>query len=413
MLPSWSARVTRRSPDWRFLATLASISLVGPLAIHMFLPAMPVIKSVFAISDALVGLTYSAALLVMAVSTLIYGSLSDRYGRRPVLLAGLFLFTLGSFVSGMADSVYGLIAGRVIQALGAGCGVTLARAIARDAYGTEGLVKVIAYLTMAYTLGPMLATLFGGMLIDMAGWRSLFWLAATSGLLIATASWGMLYETHPKDESRRKTSGFVHDFVALFSHLRFTAFVLQTGFSSGLFYAMAAAASFLMKDYLGRSATEFGIYFMAFPVGFFLGNLLSSRLSQRFGIENMVLAGSVVNFLAIVLLSASILAGYLSPLVIFIPGFLITFGQGIALPNAQVGAMRVIPSLSGTAAGIGVFFQSFLGAVFAQTYSLLADGTPIPMVVIVLTGAILTLAAGVIPFVLEHRGRAAPGGPVR
>ncbi len=400
----------RRVPNRRFLVTLASISLIGPLAIHMFLPAMPVIKSVFAISDALVGLTYSAALLVMAVSTLMYGSLSDRYGRRPVLLTGLFLFTLGSGVSAIADSVSGLMAGRVIQALGAGCGVTLARAIARDAYGTEGLVKVIAYLTMAYTLGPMLATLFGGMLIDMAGWRSLFWIAAIAGVLITTASCAVLYETHPKDDRQRKPSGFLQDYVALFSHARFTAFVLQTGFSSGLFYAMGAAASFLMKDVLGRSATEFGFYFMAFPIGFFLGNLLSSRVSQRFGIENMVLAGSVINFLAIVLQSASILAGHLSPLVIFIPGFLITFGQGMALPNAQVGAMRVIPSLSGTAAGVGVFFQAFLGAVFAQIYSLLADGTPMPMVVTVLTGAILTLAAGVIPFVLKKRGRAAQNG---
>ena len=402
----------RRGPDWRFLATLASISLIGPLALHMFLPAMPVIKSVFAISDALVGLTYSAALLVMAVSTLMYGSLSDRYGRRPVLLTGLFLFTLGSGVSGIADSIYGLIAGRVIQALGAGCGVTLARAIARDAYGTEGLVKVIAYLTMAYTLGPMLATLFGGMLIDMAGWRSLFWLAAIAGVLIATASCVVLYETHPTEEFHRKPSGFLQDYVALFSHARFTAFVLQTGFSSGIFFAMAAAASFLMKDYLGRSATEFGAYFMAFPIGFFLGNLLASRLSQRFGIETMVLAGSVINFLAILLQSASILAGVLSPLVIFIPGFLMTFGQGIALPNAQVGAMRVIPSLSGTAAGIGVFFQAFLGAVFAQIYSLLADGTPMPMVTIVLTGSILALAAGVIPFILKNRRRAAQHGSV-
>jgi len=402
----------RRGPDRRFLATLASISLIGPLAIHMFLPAIPVIKSVFAISDALAGLTYSAALLVMAVSTLMYGSLSDRYGRRPVLLTGLFLFTLGSGVSGIADSVYGLIAGRVIQALGAGCGVTLARAIARDAYGTEGLVKVIAYLTMAYTLGPMLATLFGGILIDMAGWRSLFWLAAIAGVLITTASCVVLYETHPKDDIHRKPSGFVQDYVALFSHARFTAFVLQTGFSSGMFFAMAAAASFLMTDYLGRSATEFGAYFMAFPIGFFLGNLLASRLSQRFAIETMVLAGSVINLLAILLQSASILAGVLSPFVIFIPGFLMSFGQGIALPNAQVGAIRVIPSLSGTAAGIGVFFQMFLGAVFAQIYSLLADGTPIPMVATVLTGSILTLAAGVIPFILKNRGRAAQPGSV-
>lgn len=395
----------RRGPNRRFLVTLASISLIGPLAIHMFLPAMPVIKSVFAISDALVGLTYSAALLVMAVSTLMYGSLSDRYGRRPVLLAGLILFTLGSGVSGIADSVHGLIAGRVIQAFGAGCGVTLARAIARDAYGTEGLVKVIAYLTMAYTLGPMLATLFGGMLIDLAGWRSLFWLAAIAGVLITAASRVVLYETRPKEEdTQRKSSGFLQDYVALFSHARFTAFVLQTGFSSGLFYAMAAASSFLMKDYLGRSATEFGTYFMAFPIGFFLGNLLSSRVSQRFGIEDMVVAGSLISFLAVLLQTASILAGYLSPLVIFIPAFLISFGQGTALANAQVGAIRVIPSLSGTAAGIGVFFQMFLGAVFAQIYSLLADGTPIPMVAIVLTGSILALAAGLVPFVLKQRG---------
>lgn len=400
----------RRGPNRRFLVTLASISLIGPLAIHMFLPAIPVIKSAFAISDALAGLTYSAALLVMAVSTLMYGSLSDRYGRRPVLLTGLFLFTLGSGVSGIADSVYGLIAGRAIQALGAGCGVTLARAIARDTYGTEGLVKVIAYLTMAYTLGPMLATLFGGILIDMAGWRSLFWLAAIAGVLITTASCVVLYETHPKEDIHRKPSDFLHDYVALFSHARFTAFVLQTGFASGMFYAMAAAASFLMKDYLGRSATDFGIYFMAFPIGFFLGNLLSSRVSQRFGIENMVLAGSVINVVAILPQSALILAGYLSPLVIFIPGFLITFGQGIALPNAQVGAMRVIPSLAGTASGVGVFFQMFLGAVFAQFYSLLADGTPIPMVATVLTASILTLTAGVIPFVLKKRGRAAQDG---
>ena len=397
-------------PSRRFLVTLASVSLIGPLAIEMFLPAMPVIKSVFATSDAMVGLTYSVALLVMAFATLVYGSLSDRYGRRPMLLTGLFLFTFGSGVSGIADSVSGLMTGRVIQALGAGCSVTLARAIARDGYGSEELVKVIAYLTMAYTLGPMIAALFGGVLIDMAGWRSVFWFAAIAGVLIATASYVVLYETHPKEDIPHKRSGFMQEYAALFSHARFTAFVLQTGLGSGVFYAMAAAASFLMKDYLGRSATEFGAYFMAFPVGFLAGSLLSSRLSHRFGIENMVLAGSAINFLAVLLQSAWIFAGHLSPLIIFIPGFLVTFGQGIALPNAQVGAMRVIPRLSGTAAGVGVFFQMFLGAVFAQIYSLLANGTPIPMATTVLTGSILTLTAGVIPFVLKKRGGAAQDG---
>jgi DHA1 family bicyclomycin/chloramphenicol resistance-like MFS transporter len=148
------------------------------------------------------------------------------------------------------------------------------------------------------------------------------------------------------------------------------------------------------------------MYFLLFPMGFFLGTLVSGRLSQRVSLETMVLAGSVIHALAVASQSASILAGYLTPLVIFVPGFFITFGQGMALPNAQVGAIRVIPALAGTAAGIGVFCQNFLGAVFAQIYTLIADGTPLPMVVTVVAGSVLTLAAGVTPFILKHRRRA-------
>lgn len=398
----------RSPPNPRFAAALVSITLIGPLAIHLFLPAMPEVKKAFGISDALVGLTFSVTLLVMAFVTLAYGSLSDRYGRRPVLLTGLVLFTAGSAVASIAGSVSSLIAGRMIQALGAGCGVTLARAIARDAYGTDGLVRVFAYLTMAYALGPMLSPLVGGMLIDVFGWRSVFWFAMLSGAGITTAACVVLYETRPEDEIEQRSTGIFRNFAALLAHPRFTAFVLQTGFSTGTFLSMAAASSFLMNDFLGRSATEFGVYFLFFPIGFFLGNLLSSRLSQRISIENMVLAGSVISMAAIVFQSALILGGYLTPLIIFVPGFALTFAQGIALPNAQVGALRVIPRLSGTASGIGVFCQMFLGAVFSQIYSLLADGTPLPMVITVSCGAVLTLLAGMTPFVLRQRGHPAP-----
>jgi DHA1 family bicyclomycin/chloramphenicol resistance-like MFS transporter len=236
------------------------------------------------------------------------------------------------------------------------------------------------------------------------------WFAALAGAIITSLVYVALHETRPADEIERGRPGFLRNYAALFAYPRFTAFVLQTGFATATFYAMASASSFLMKDYLGRSATQFGLYFVLFPTGLFIGHLLSGRLSRRFSIENMVLAGSVINLTATLSQSALILGGYLTPLVIFVPGFLVTFGQGLALPNAQAGALRVMPSLAGTAAGVGVFFQLFLGAVFAQTYSLLADGTPIPMVATVMAGSILTLTAGAIPFILKKRGRSAQDG---
>lgn len=396
----------RAAPDWRFIATLGSITLLGPLAIHAFLPVMPAVKSVFGINDAVAGLTFSITLVVMAFATLIYGALSDRYGRRPVLLTGIALFVAGSALSALAPSIGSFIAGRILQALGVGCSVTLARAIARDAYGTETLVKVIAYLTMAYAVGPMISPFVGGILVDTTGWRGVFWFAVVCGTLIGWASWRVLGETHPREARVHRGASFFGGYLRLFAHARFCGFVLQSGFSSGCFYALAAASAFLMKDYLGRSATEFGTYFVLFPIGFFLGNLVSSRISQRFSIETMVVAGAAINFAAISVQSVSVLAGHLTPMVLFVPGFFITFGQGIALPNATTGSMRVIPSLSGTASGVGVFFQTFLGALLAQTYSFLSDGTPMPMVEVVWSSSFVTLAMGMVPLIVELRERA-------
>jgi MFS transporter, DHA1 family, multidrug resistance protein len=384
------------------MITLGSITLIGPLAIHMFLPVLPVVKTDFGISDSLAGLTFSVTLFVMAFATLVYGTLSDRYGRRTVLLAGLALFTVGSVASALATTVVWLIAARTLQAIGAGSGATLARAIARDAFGTERLVKAIAYLQMAYTLGPMLAPLAGGLMLDASGWRSVPWLAAVIGAVIMVAAYRALHETH-KAESRTRGGSVLRDYARLFAHVRFTAYVLQSGFSTGTFFAMGAAASFLMKDYLVRSASEFGAYFMLFPVGFLTGNYLSGRLANRFSIETMVLAGASLNMVAAAVQAMLLLSGHVTPLAIFVPGMLTTLGQGLALPNGQVGAIRVMPGLAGTAAGIGVFFQMFLGAVFAEMYTILADGTPVPMVITCMTASILSLATGIVPYALRAR----------
>jgi MFS transporter, DHA1 family, multidrug resistance protein len=382
--------MTERIPGAGFAMALGAITLIGPLSIHLFLPAMPAVKAHFAASDAVVQATFSVTLTAMAVVTPVYGSLSDRYGRRPVLLIGLAFFLLGSLLSALAGSVPMLILARLIQAVGAGCGITLARAIARDAYGPAALVKAIAYLTMAYTLGPMISPAMGGLLLDHFGWRSGFVFALLSGIAITGGAFFVVTETHPP-AARRGGTGLLHHYGALLRDRRFLAFALQSGFMSFQFFAVAAASPFLMKDVLGRTATEYGLYFMCFPLGFCSGNLVSSRLSGKVAIERMVMLGSVVCAIVVAAQAGFILAGRLSPLILFIPGGLMSFAQGLSLPNAQAGVLRVKPELAGTAAGLSVFIQMMLSAFAAQIYGLFADGTPMPMIAVSTVGAVLTL----------------------
>ena len=400
--PSCAAR-----PSVAFALALASISFIGPLAVHLFMPAIPAVKAALGLSDALAQLTFSIALFTMAFATLVYGSLSDRFGRRPVLLSGLALFLIGSAVSAAAHSIAALVLGRFIQAIGAGCGVTLVRAIAQDVYGRDRLVKAIAYLTMAYTIGPMIAPMVGGVLIDAFGWRSVFGFALGAGGLIALNAYLAVFESRPPATPSRAGNAVWRDYLELFRHPRFTAFVLQSGFSTASFLTTASAAASLLKDLLHRPSAEFGIYFLLFPFGFLAGNFITSRIGNRAANETMVLVGSLVSLAAVATQSSLLIGGVVTPLTLFAPGFFITMAQGLSLSYAQSGAMATNPKLAGTAAGIGVFMQNFVGAAFAQLYGLLADGTVMPLAATTAISAGCGLLAGIAPFYLARRRAAA------
>jgi DHA1 family bicyclomycin/chloramphenicol resistance-like MFS transporter len=380
------------------------ITFIGPLAIHLFFPAIPAVKTAFGLSDAMAQFTFSVAVFGMAFATLVYGSLADRYGRRPVLLSGLGFFLAGTVMSAAALTVPLLVAGRLVQAVGAGCGVTLVRTIARDAYGSERLVQAIAYLTMFYALGPMVSPVVGGVLVDMLGWRSVFAFALLAGAVITASAYWVIYETRPVGEARGGDN-VLQSYARLLAQPRFTALVLQTGFSTGTFMILGSAASTLMKELLGRPATEFGIYFVLLPIGFISGTLISSRLGNRASTEAMVLIGSLLCVAAAGVQAVLLLSGHVTPLAFFLPGLFVTMAQGIALPYAQAGAMATIPRLAATAAGIGVFVQQFCGGVFAQLYGLVADGTPAPMVATTLLSAVLGVIAGAIAYGLSRAPR--------
>jgi DHA1 family bicyclomycin/chloramphenicol resistance-like MFS transporter len=277
------------------------------------------------------------------------------------------------------------------------------RTIAADVFGPSRLVKAIAYVTMFYTLGPMISPIVGGFLIDLFGWRSVFAFALLLGSLISVGAYLAIFESRPSNVIARSPRDMLRGYVLLFTQARFAGFVLQTGFVTGVFIAAATAAATFMKELLDRPAVEFGFYFVMFPVGFLFGNFISSRLGARVANETMVLAGSILCLAAVLAQCGLFLSDVVTPLTLFVPGFFITLAQGISLPYSQAGAMMTNPQLAGTAAGIGVFVQNFCGAAFAQLYGFLADGTTAPLMITTVVSAVLGLIAGAVPFVLTYR----------
>jgi DHA1 family bicyclomycin/chloramphenicol resistance-like MFS transporter len=285
--------------------------------------------------------------------------------------------------------------------------VTLVRAIAQDVYG-RNLVKAIAYLTMAYTIGPMVAPIAGGILIDAFGWRSVFLFAFGAGSLIALNAYLAVYESKPPSKApppSRAGGSVLRDYVTLFRNPTFACFVLQSGLCSASFLVTATAASSLLKEMLHRPSSEFGLYFLLFPFGFLAGNFVTSRIGTRVANETMVLAGSVVVLLTVLSQAGVQLSGTVTPLTLFTPGFFLSFSQGIALPYAQAGALETAPKLAGTAAGIGVFMQNFAGATFAQLFGLLADGTVWPLAKVTTLVGLLCFSVGATPFYMARRRR--------
>jgi DHA1 family bicyclomycin/chloramphenicol resistance-like MFS transporter len=377
-------------PRWYFFIALISVTFIGPLSLHLFIPAMPAVKEAFGVSTGMAQLTMSLAMLSMAFFTVAYGGLSDRFGRKRVLLGGLVLFTCGAAACVVAANLAMLLAGRILQGAGAGCGVVLARAIARDVYGQERVAQVIAYLTAAYVLGPMFAPMIGGQLTALFGWRALFGLASVVGLLVILAVTFAVPETRARSAAMAR--GVFAGYKSLLRRRRFVGFMLQPGLSSAAFFTQATAASFLAAELLGADASEIGLWFFAFPIGFMAGSFISGRIGASRSIEFMTILGGVIGVANGALLVAWLYFGGVSMAALYIPGVFVSLAQGLSMPYAQAGAMAVDTELAGSASGAVVFSQFFWPAALQQLTGLLADGTWVPMATVhfaAVTGALL------------------------
>ncbi len=390
--------------------TLVAITFISPLANHMFIPAMPLVKEEFGIGDELAFATLSLVMMTMAVTSLIYGGVSDQWGRKRVLLSGLALYTIGAELCWFAQNIEMLLGGRILQGAGAGCGIVLARAIARDVYGMESISAVIANLTAAYVLGPLLAPTLGGFLVGWEGWRFLFIPISIIGLtLIGIVYFGLPETNAPKARKERFSVillNMMRNYTQLLKIPRFTAYALMPGCVSGVFFANATASAFLAKEALGMSTELFGIWFLWMPIGFMAGNLISGQIGNRLSIGLMTIGGAG--------LCLSIVGGQwiwhatygLSIAGIMIPGAALGIAQGMCMPYAQTGALRVNPALAGSASGAVVFSQLFFAGAAEQSVGFLSDGTLIPVMYVMFGFAITALMAAI--FAEISRARNAP-----
>ena len=370
---------------------LAGVSALGPVGMQILLPALPVIKQKFYVTNDVAQLTLSLSMLAIAIGTLVYGPLSDKFGRKRVMLVGIVITIFGSIVCFVADSIMLLISGRFIQAFGGAVGLVLARAIVRDVYGPEEAARVIATLVMVMVVLPMMSPALGGELMQRFGFESVFIVIAFASAIAFVFLFLWLPETLAKPVPFEGVKSMLMTFSKLFASRVFCGYAFCVTFVSVVFFSFISAAPEIMVSVLKRPPTEYGYYFIMIPAGFMTGNYVARHYGRTISIDNMIAIGASIGVFGIVLALILQTLGMSSPVALFLPIALAVFGNGITLPNAQAAAINEFPEYAGTASGLTGFLQMAVSSVAAQAVALIFNGTVYPLLGLMLVASIISL----------------------
>lgn len=372
--------MTSRPDTVIMVVLLTMLTALGPITTDLYLPALPSIQTFFHTDVTIVQLTLSLYLVIFALCQLLYGPLSDRFGRRPIILAGTVIYLVGSVVCLLAANIETLIGGRILQAIGGCAGVVLARSMVRDIYGPSRSAKILSYMGTAMALAPALGPIIGGYLTVTYGWRACFAVLVGFGGLCVLGILMILQETNRhKDPDAIHPRQTLRNYTALLKNRRYSGYLLIVAFSYSGLFSFISGSSFIFIRVLGLTADQYGYCFAAAVGGYMAGTQIGGRLVNTTGIISIVGAGvlvsalSGISMLALALVPVNHVAAILAPMVFYM------IGLGMTIPPSQAGMIGPFAKMAGAASSLAGFaqysFAALVGLIVAHSFNM----TQIPM----------------------------------
>ncbi len=387
-------RLQTRDASRRLIAGSAIIGSIGTFSLHVLLPALPAIASAMQVGPHAAQLLISLSILAIALGNLTVAPLSDRYGRRAIVLLALGLFVLGSAAGIVADSLGGLVAARVVQAFGGGAAMSVMRATILDHFGPARAAGALAATATAILVAPMVAPSLGGFVLEWLGWRAVFALSGLLGFAVFLFASRNLRDARRADRSAGPSLRYWSSFRSLLASREYLAFLVYGSCMVSMVYTFVTGAPYVAIDVLGVSPSRFGLLLFFPAVAAFSGFLLAARMTGRLGGQRMMRAGAMIAFAGTSSMAALALLHVWHPLALFIPGMAIGFANAIAAPSSTIGAISRNPAIAGAASGLFGFLQLVTAAASTQLVAAFAGHSPVPLAAVLLVlclGALLAL----------------------
>ena len=384
-------------------AILTLLIAIPVLATDGVFVAVPAIREAFSTDSGSIQIAMTSYILSYAIVQLVYGPLSDRFGRRKVLLVSLVLFTLGSALCAAANSLGWLIAARALQGIGAGSGPTLARAILRDRHGAKQSIRLLSYIMAAFGVIAVIVPMVGGILVENIGWPAVFILGSLYGVVCIALVWFGLEETRPAESAVKR--GISRNFQSYAILLKSRNFMMLAGANSAIYGAMfawIAGAMFVLIEGLGQAAGAAGTYYAVSIVGFVLGSALAGRLQLDLT-PLQVIAGGIIICLAASITGWSI-SDVRTPLAVIVPGFVVMIGIGFVVAPATALGIGPYPEMAGAASALIGFIQMAVSSLTVLAVGYIFDGTAGPMMILMAVLCFISLGL-FFPFLDRLRDR--------